>query len=31
VINTSIAGITYLDQENKLVELPILGVGGLIL
>jgi hypothetical protein len=27
VINTSIVDITFLDQQNKLVELPILGVG----
>ncbi len=31
MINTSIVGIASLDQENKLVELPILGVGGSIL
>jgi hypothetical protein len=31
VINTSIVGIAFLDQQNKLVELLILGVGGLIL
>jgi hypothetical protein len=31
VINTSIVGITSLDQQNKLVELSILGVGDLIL
>jgi hypothetical protein len=27
MINTSIVDITFLDQQNKLMELPILGVG----